>query len=29
MSHEHINPSRIVPVGPLLDFDRAHGRERF
>jgi putative glutathione S-transferase len=29
MSHEHINPSRIVPVGPLLDFDRPHGRERF
>jgi glutathionyl-hydroquinone reductase len=29
MSHEHINPSRIVPVGPLLDLDRPHGRERF
>lgn len=29
ISHEHINPSRIVPVGPLLDFDRKHGRERF
>jgi putative glutathione S-transferase len=28
MSHEHINPSRIVPVGPQLDFDRPHGRER-
>jgi putative glutathione S-transferase len=29
MSHGHINPTRIVPVGPLLDFDRPHGRERF
>jgi putative glutathione S-transferase len=28
MSHEHINPSRIVPVGPQLDFNRPHGRER-
>jgi putative glutathione S-transferase len=26
MSHAHINPSRIVPVGPLLDFSRPHGR---
>ena len=26
MSHTHINPSRIVPAGPLLDFDRPHGR---
>lgn len=24
----HINPTRIVPVGPLLDFTRPHGRER-
>jgi len=28
MSHEHINPSRIVPLGPLLDFRRPHDRER-
>ncbi len=27
-SHESINPLRIVPVGPALDFDRPHGRER-
>ena len=29
MSHEHINPSRIVPIGPLLDFERPHDRARF
>jgi putative glutathione S-transferase len=30
MTHDEINPSRIVPVGPVLDFTRAHGRaERF
>lgn len=28
ISHSHINPTRIVPVGPLLDFTRSHGRER-
>lgn len=28
-SHESINPSRIVPKGPALDFDAPHGRERF
>lgn len=27
-SHETINPTRIVPSGPALDFDRPHGRER-
>jgi putative glutathione S-transferase len=27
-SHERINPTRIVPLGPLLDFDAPHGRER-
>jgi glutathionyl-hydroquinone reductase len=27
-SHETVNPTRIVPVGPALDFDRPHGRER-
>ena len=29
MSHQHINPSRIVPVGPLLDLGRAHDRAPF
>jgi glutathionyl-hydroquinone reductase len=28
MSHEHINPSRIVPLGPVLDFLRPHDRAR-
>jgi len=28
-SHESINPTRIVPKGPLLDFDAAHDRDRF
>jgi putative glutathione S-transferase len=28
MSHEHINPTRIVPLGPVLDFTRAHAREQ-
>jgi putative glutathione S-transferase len=27
-SHETINPTRIVPVGPELDFLSPHGRER-
>lgn len=27
-SHETVNPTRIVPVGPALDFDRPHDRER-
>ncbi|MCP1314645.1 MULTISPECIES: glutathione S-transferase family protein [unclassified Halomonas] len=27
-SHANINPTRIVPVGPVLDFDRPHDRER-
>ncbi|MEM6680568.1 MAG: glutathione S-transferase family protein [Pseudomonadota bacterium] len=26
-SHETINPTRIVPAGPVLDLDRPHGRE--
>jgi len=26
MSHESINPTRIVPVGPALDFTRPHNR---
>ena len=25
-SHETINPHRIVPIGPVLDFDAPHGR---
>ncbi len=27
-THPHINPSRIVPDGPLLDWDIPHGRSR-
>jgi glutathionyl-hydroquinone reductase len=27
-SHETINPSRIVPVGPALDYTAPHGRDR-
>ena len=27
-SHESVNPTRIVPVGPILDFSEPHGRER-
>jgi putative glutathione S-transferase len=28
MTHPSINPSRIVPLGPQLDFDAPHGRGR-
>ncbi len=28
MTHSRINPSRIVPEGPVLDWDAPHGRER-
>ena len=28
MTHEEINPTRIVPIGPVLDLTGAHGRER-
>jgi len=28
-SHESINPTRIVPLGPALDFDAPHDRDRF
>lgn len=28
-SHEYVNPSRIVPKGPLLDFMATHNRSRF
>jgi putative glutathione S-transferase len=27
-THDEINPTRIVPIGPLLDFTRPHGREK-
>lgn len=27
VTHPSINPTRIVPVGPALDWDRPHGRE--
>ena len=27
-SHETVNPTGVVPVGPVLDFDAPHGRER-
>jgi len=26
MTHSHLNPSRIVPEGPLLDWNSPHGR---
>jgi glutathionyl-hydroquinone reductase len=28
ITHEEINPTRIVPIGPLLDLTKPHGRER-
>jgi glutathionyl-hydroquinone reductase len=28
MTHTHINPTRIVPIGPILDLTRPHGREK-
>ena len=28
ITHDDINPTRIVPVGPALDLGRPHGRER-
>jgi glutathionyl-hydroquinone reductase len=28
MTHEKINPSRIVPIGPILDLTGEHGRAR-
>ena len=27
VTHDDINPTRIVPIGPELDFGRPHGRE--
>jgi glutathionyl-hydroquinone reductase len=28
MTHDQLNPTRIVPRGPLMDWDAPHGRER-
>lgn len=28
VTHEEINPTRIVPMGPALDFNGPHGREK-
>lgn len=28
MTHEEINPTRIVPLGPVVDFTGPHGREK-
>ena len=28
-SHATINPTRIVPLGPEIDFARPHDRDRF
>ena len=28
MTHTQINPTRIVPIGPLLDLEKPHNRER-
>ena len=28
MTHDAINPTRLVPIGPVLDLTRPHGREK-
>ena len=28
MTHDDINPTRIVPLGPIQDFTTPHGREQ-
>jgi len=28
MTHEEINPTRMVPLGPIIDLMRVHGRQR-
>jgi glutathionyl-hydroquinone reductase len=28
MTHDRLNPSRIVPLGPVMDWSAPHGRER-
>jgi putative glutathione S-transferase len=27
-THDDINPTRIVPIGPLMDLDAPHDRDR-
>ena len=27
MTHPQINPTRVVPIGPALDYDAPHGRD--
>jgi glutathionyl-hydroquinone reductase len=29
VTHQELNPTRIVPIGPLLDLNSPHGRDRF
>ena len=29
LSHRHLNPSGLVPLGPMLDYSRPHDRDRF
>ena len=29
MTHEKLNPQRIVPLGPVVDWNELHGREKF
>ncbi len=29
MSHTHINPTRIVPKGPIINFEEPHNRDKF
>jgi putative glutathione S-transferase len=29
MSQTQINPNRIVPKGPIIDFNEPHDRDRF
>ncbi len=28
MSHESVNPHRIIPINPVIDFDAPHGRDQ-
>ena len=28
LTHDAINPTRIVPIGPILDLTAPHGREK-
>ncbi|HEX4665052.1 MAG TPA: hypothetical protein VH207_00525 [Chthoniobacterales bacterium] len=28
MTHDAINPTHLVPIGPVLDLSRPHGREK-